>query len=561
MGQNTLASDRVVESRAANFGADDVAWPRPLMRFASDAESARLVRLAENVGHMGHWHADLLTDLITWSPEVYRIFGVDPETFTPDLLSVLALWHPEDRAVLESKLQEVVTAGKNAFEFDFRITRPDGARRHLICNGQTEVDNSGRVVALFGVVADVTEAFETIRSIRDQNEMLDLAARLAQLGHWVWSEDEGRVRFCSDEMARLHESEPDTFLSTFTHPKFLADAVIEEQREHYRSTIMNALREARSYEIGYRLQTPSGAIKDIHEIGQPILDRDCRLARFIATVQDVSISKRRENDLRQTQEELRVADEALKKKTRELEHLNLQKDKLFSIIAHDLRSPFNSIIGFADLLVTSARNLSHGQTVSYAQIVRDSATGVQNLLDKLLEWASFQIRDGSLNVSDLDLAAVTAAGLEPLAYMAENKGVTIANSISSIGVVGDEALVRIVIRNLVSNGIKFSRNGGVVQLTAVKLPDGEGCTPDAPPGTPMVRVTVRDNGVGMTAAAIENLFALDRTVSAAGTRGEKGTGLGLFLCRDIVKRHGGVIGVESASGVGTAFHFTLPAAS
>lgn len=561
MGQNTLASGRVVESRATNFGVDDGIWPRPLMRFASDAESARLVRLAENVGHMGHWHTDLLTDLITWSPEVYRIFGVDPETFTPDLLSVLALWHPEDRAVLESKLQEVISAGKSAFEFDFRITRPDGARRNLISNGQTEVDNSGRVVALFGVVADVTEAFETIRSIRDQNEMLDLAARLAQLGHWVWSEDEGRVRFCSDEMARLHESDPDTFLSTFTHPKLLATAVIEEQREHYCSTIINALRDARSYEIGYRLQTPSGTIKDIHEIGQPILDRDGRLVRFIATVQDVSISKRRENDLRQTQEELRVADEALKKKTRELEHLNLQKDKLFSIIAHDLRNPFNSIIGFADLLVTSARNLSHGQTVSYAQIVRDSATGVQNLLDKLLEWASFQIRDSSLNVSDLDLAAVTAAGLEPLAYMAENKGVTIANSISSIGVAGDEALVRIVIRNLVSNGIKFSRNGGVVQLTAVKLPKGQGCAPDAPPGTPMVRVTVRDDGVGMTAAAIENLFALDRTVSAAGTRGEKGTGLGLFLCRDIVMRHGGVISVESAPGVGTAFHFTLPAAS
>ncbi|MBY0511117.1 MAG: PAS domain-containing sensor histidine kinase, partial [Rhodospirillaceae bacterium] len=245
-----------------------------------------------------------------------------------------------------------------------------------------------------------------------------------------------------------------------------------------------------------------------------------------------------------------LAEEELKRKTRELQKLNAQKDKLFSIIAHDLRSPFTSVIGFADLLVTKARALSHGQTISYAQIVREAASGVQNLLDNLLAWASFQMRDGALKIEPLDMAGAVAASIEPLTYMAETKGVSIVNNVTGLTVMGDEALVRIVIRNLISNSIKFSRNGGLVQVNGARVEtDGN---------PPMVRVTVRDDGTGISPAAMATLFELDRTVSAPGTRGEQGTGLGLYLCRDIVERHGGTVTVDSAPGQGTSFHFTLP---
>jgi signal transduction histidine kinase len=246
-----------------------------------------------------------------------------------------------------------------------------------------------------------------------------------------------------------------------------------------------------------------------------------------------------------------LAEEELKRKTRELQKLNQQKDKLFSIIAHDLRSPFTSVIGFADLLVSKARTLSHGQVVSYAQIVRDAASGVQNLLDNLLAWATFQIRDSALKLEPLDLTCAVGASIEPLTYMAETKGISIFNNISNMKVIGDEALVRIVVRNLLSNSIKFSRNGGVVQINASRLLENDKA---------MIRVTVHDDGTGISPEAMATLFELDRTVSAPGTRGEKGTGLGLYLCRDIIARHGGSVTVESAPASGTSFHFTLPAA-
>ncbi len=564
MGKTTLTPkppEAASGARTARSGSALGLRARAPFPRVTGADEAQVLRLSENVGSMGHWYKNMITGEVTWSAQTFRIFGLEEANFEPSWKSILEVCHPEDRARVEATVQAAVN-GQDEFEFDFRIMRPDGTWRTIISSGQAEHNVEGRVIALFGVLTDVTEAFDTIRSIQDQNEMLDLAAQLAHLGHWIWNRDEDRLSFCSEEMARIHEMSPGSFMRQFTHPSLLAAVVAGEYRDAYRTALIEALAGAKPYDIAYRLKTRSGAFKDIREIGHPILDQNGRLARFIATAQDVTDAKRREDELRDARQRLEVQaaalqsnEDELKRKTAELQQMILQKDKLFSIIAHDLRSPFNSIIGFADLLVTNARDLSHGQTVSYAQIVRESAIGVHNLLDNLLAWASFQMKDGTLKLAPLEMAAVAASSLEPLAHMGETKGVTIANAIGQIAAYGDEPLVRIVLRNLVSNGIKFSKNGGVVQISASRVTEHG---PNGPQS--MVRITVRDDGIGMSSAAIANLFELDRTVSAPGTRGERGTGLGLYLCRDIITRHGGTVTVESAPGTGSAFHFTLPAA-
>ncbi len=378
----------------------------------------------------------------------------------------------------------------------------------------------------------------------DCHEPHDQAAELARLGHWIWCADQDQLIVCSPELARIHELTPGTFLRQFTDPRLIAATVVAEDRERYRMAIAAAMSHARAYEIEYAIKTRSGTLKEIREVGRPISGPDGKSTRFIAAVQDIT--------------ELRRESEAeLRRQIADLHKLNHQKDKLFSIIGHDLRSPFTSIIGFSDLLVTNARDLSHGQTVSYAQIVREAAIGVHDLLDNLLAWASFQIRDSAIKLAPLDMAGVVAASIEPLTHMAETKGITIANGIGDVMALGDEPLLHVVMRNLVCNGIKFARSGGVVELTAnrVEVVKADGTAP-----VPMVRITVRDDGVGMSAAALSNLFDLERTVSVPGTRGETGTGMGLYLSRDIIARHGGTVTVESTAEGGTSFHFTLPAA-
>jgi signal transduction histidine kinase len=248
--------------------------------------------------------------------------------------------------------------------------------------------------------------------------------------------------------------------------------------------------------------------------------------------------------------ERHLAEQQLNAKTKQLQETNLQKDKLFSIIAHDLKAPFNSVIGFADLLAARAAVLPPEKVIDYARIVRDAAISVHSLFDNLLTWAAFQLRDSAPRFVAVDLAAAVEDSLHPLRPMAAEKGVTIVNAIPEtapgLHVLADDDLLRIVLRNLVSNGIKFSHSGGEVRLTAS--------------GLSMIRITVRDTGVGMEADELANLFRFDRTVSVPGTKGEKGTGLGLYLCRDVIARHGGTISAEALPGEGSAFHVTLPQA-
>ncbi len=382
--------------RAASLAA-------PVSPPARGDDGARRLRLAESVGRMGHWHADLAGGALTGSPQAFSILGVDPGGALPDMQVLLNLVHPEDRAEIEQTIQEAV-AGPAPFEVDGRISRPDGSWRSIICTGQPETDARGRATALFGVISDVTEAFDAIRSIQDQNEMLGMAGDLAHLGHWVWNCDQDRLTFCSDELGRIHELAPGTVIRQFTHPALFAVVVVTDDRDRYRATVTETLARSQTYKIEYRIKTRSGAFKDIRETGQPILSREGTLVRYIATAQDVTEAKRRENELREARrqveeqaEALRRSEQELERKTAELQRLNVHKAKLFSIIAHDLRIPFNSIIGFSDLLVAKAKDFSRGQTLSYAQIVRDSAVGVHELLDNLLAWAAIQIRDGGLN--------------------------------------------------------------------------------------------------------------------------------------------------------------------
>ncbi len=444
----------------------------------------------------------------------------------------LALFCPEDRDHVQSQF-DLARDQHQGFECEARTAAGD---RTLILKGQPEFDSAHRPIAVHGVVSDVTDAFATLRALHDHTEMLAMAAGLARLGHWVWSREERTLSYCSDEMARLHGLTPEQFQSRYGSADALAAAVAAPDRDRYCDTVMRCLRDGDAYDIAYALEGADGVCREIRESGRPILE-DGRYARFIVTAQDVT--------------EQVLATRELARKTAELEELNRQKDKLFSIIAHDLRNPFNSVLGFADLLAAKSRELSPGKIASYALMVRDAAAGVHELIENLLVWGAYQIRDGALQHIPFDLGAAASEGLAPLMHMAEAKEVRIVNGIGCVQALGDEALVRIVFRNLVSNAIKFSRHGGVVQVTAQRLDTAEGAEP-------MVRVTVRDDGVGIPASASAALFELGNAFSSPGTRGEKGTGLGLYLCRDIVCRHGGAISVDSAPGAGAAFNFTLP---
>lgn len=194
------------------------------------SEDSRVLSLAESVGNMGHFFWQTATGEMAWSPQIWRMFGVGPEAFVPTHAAMLELIHADDRESAKAELERAV-AGKTGFEFDMRIPRPSGEIRHMIVRGQPEFSDDGAVKGMLGVVTDVTEAFAAIRSIHDQHEMLDLAAEVAHLGHWVWSVAEGHLTFCSDELARIHEMSAVVFKGRFPDPSQISTVVEDGDRQ------------------------------------------------------------------------------------------------------------------------------------------------------------------------------------------------------------------------------------------------------------------------------------------------------------------------------------------
>jgi signal transduction histidine kinase len=230
-----------------------------------------------------------------------------------------------------------------------------------------------------------------------------------------------------------------------------------------------------------------------------------------------------------------------------LEELNASKDRFFSIVAHDLRSPFNPLIGLARILAQTAKDSSPEEIQLMADTMYRSAQNVYGLLENLLHWARSQSGRMKYEPERLDLRVLAQQSVELLIENATGKHITLTNDLPEIWAYADPDMLDVVFRNLISNALKFTPTGGRVTLAATSTP-------------PYVEVTVQDTGVGIAPDNLLNLFQAAKLYTTRGTEQESGTGLGLMICKEMVERHGGKIWAESVAGQGTAFKFTVPLA-
>ncbi|MCX6170343.1 MAG: PAS domain-containing sensor histidine kinase [Ignavibacteriales bacterium] len=237
---------------------------------------------------------------------------------------------------------------------------------------------------------------------------------------------------------------------------------------------------------------------------------------------------------------------AIKKYTDELKQLNQTKDKFFSIIAHDLKNPFITILGFSDLLQSDYDELSDDERKFYIHEMKKSAEISYHLLQNLLHWSRAQTGRIELNPQKLELIKIINENFLLLIKTAEKKQIKLLQEVpDDLFILADVDMMNSIMRNLLTNAIKFSHKGGTIKVNAGVEEN-------------FVEITVTDNGIGMNPATIDNLFKLDCTQSTSGTENELGTGLGLILCKEFVERNGGKIRVTSEVGKGSKFIFTLP---
>jgi len=244
--------------------------------------------------------------------------------------------------------------------------------------------------------------------------------------------------------------------------------------------------------------------------------------------------------------ELKQKEEKIITTNRELEKLNSEKDKLFSIIAHDLRSPFHGLLGLTEVMATDIHEMSSAEIIKYSNSLHESVVNLYSLLENLLEWAQFQKGSLAFMPKALNLSYIFSQSIDSTKLRALQKGITIINEIpETLKIYADEKMINSVLRNLLSNSVKFTRKNGIVVGKAREIEEG------------MVEISVTDTGVGIPGNTMAKLFKLGEKVGRKGTANELSTGLGLVICKEFVEKNGGRIWVESKENIGSTFYFTL----
>ena len=243
---------------------------------------------------------------------------------------------------------------------------------------------------------------------------------------------------------------------------------------------------------------------------------------------------------------LKHALDELKIANNRLHELNATKDKFFSIIAHDLRTPFSSIIALSEMLVQLIKEKNYDGIEEYAALIEQSSNQAMDLLSNLLGWARSQTGRIEFKPERLNLSQLLDETAQMFDQVAVPKNITIKrNFTEDLVIFADKQMIGTVLRNLISNAIKFTRPGGEISLLAKPEPDH-------------AMVTVSDTGVGISEERLKKMFRIEYNESTYGTANEKGTGLGLILCKEFIEKHDGRIWAESETGKGSAFCFSLP---
>ncbi|HRG45294.1 MAG TPA: PAS domain-containing sensor histidine kinase [Leptospiraceae bacterium] len=249
--------------------------------------------------------------------------------------------------------------------------------------------------------------------------------------------------------------------------------------------------------------------------------------------------------------ERKQVEDTMLKHAQELENLNNTKDKFFNIIAHDLRNPFIGITGISEILeaeLTRENNERSAEFLKYTQMIQTSAKSAFTLLENLMEWAKAQTGDIVVKSKNISLDYILSYTIPIISGNAFKKNITIQKALAATDrIYADESLVSTILRNLLTNAIKFSNPGGKIIVSAESKGD-------------FLEISVNDSGVGIETKNLEKIFRIDSKFSKLGTDKEKGTGLGLILCKEFVEMQGGKIWVTSEVGVGSTFTFSLPLA-
>ena len=492
-----------------------------------DAEQAReRFELAVAASADGVWDWDLDTGTSEYSASAVRILrGTTDQSKVgqsqwPDYL------HPEDREKAVTALADHLAGRTPIFECEHRVRHINGGYHWVRAKGKAVRGPDGAATRVIGTVHALDKEKRAEEALKDSERryrtLVDgsIQGILIHRNYAPLFANEAYARMLGFESVRK-------FMATGSLLKHVPKSAHGRLREGWIKTLAGNM-------DGVLMRGPvikrDGTEIVVESIGT-LIEWDGEPA-FQMTSMDVT--------------QVRATELALADKNQQLERLIREKDIFMSILAHDLRSPFTGLLGFSDFLVQHANSLTREKVQDYARAIHSSGQNIYALLDNLLSWAKLQLDHLDYNPEELVMRDVANAVIEELSGMAEAKQIKLVNLLKSQKSLAEPTMITVLLRNLVTNAIKFSHADGRVEIAAER----------GNKGFQVFRVT--DNGRGMAKAKLAQLFDPSQLTSERGTAGESGTGLGLMLCKEIVERHGGHMEVESTYRKGSTFRFSLP---
>lgn len=388
----------------------------------------------------------------------------------------------------------------------------------------------GKSKFLAGFSIDITERTQAEAEILKTKRQYDILVAKIPVGVYILKTDHNgafALEYASPRMAEMLGLSVEALLS---HNEAIFKAIHPDDLEGFARLNLEGIQHKRPFDWKGRIVI-KGEVRWMHfsSLPQELETGDILWHGLIVDITD------------------RMRDEAeIKLKNDELQNLNATKDKFFSIIAHDLKNPFNAILGFSNILITQIQEKNYEGIEEYAEIIQNSSQRALELLINLLEWSRSQTGRMEFSPEYIEAVGLINEVVLLMNDSAKQKSIKIINRLpQNLKICADKAMIGNVLRNLISNAIKFTYPEGEIVISAVEGPDE-------------LIISVSDNGMGIKKEAIGKLFRIDENYSSRGTQNEKGTGLGLILCREFVEKHGGKIWAESEAGKGSTFSFSVP---
>lgn len=437
--------------------------------------------------------------------------------------SYLDFVHPDD---LKNTLHEVekLTKGQTVINFQNRYRCKDGSYRWL----DWSASPSKGEPLVYAIARDITESKKAKDDLKQREIELNEAQRMAHVGSWTLDVATNHV-FWTEELYRMYALDP-----TLPPPDYSFHQTLftKDSWEKLSTNLALTVKEGIPYELELEFITVDGRKGWMLVRGEAHKNTSGEIVMLRGMAQDIS--------------EIKKAQEKIHSQNSELNALNASKDKFFSIIAHDLRSPFIGFLSLTQLLAEQFDNMTLLEIKDFHQKMLKSANNLYRLLDNLLTWSRMQRGMMEFHPEKIILSNVIKNLLDSLNEVYMQKNITITKDIeNATHIYADNAMINSVLRNLLSNAIKFTPANGNISIYAQEREDDS-------------LISIQDSGIGISPELLDKLFKIDQKVARPGTEGESSTGLGLLLCKDFIDKHNGKIWAESIIGKGSTFYLSLP---